>query len=96
LGADVSDLIFGDSSERTWNDGLTITNFRSGVIGFGVDGLSSDQLASITIYDTTGVDISSQLEMDPNGLLVIPEPTTVSLLVLSFGVLVAVRRSRYF
>jgi hypothetical protein len=92
LGEDVSTLIFGDSSSQTWNNGLVITNFRGGVIGFGTDGLTGDQLDSISVFDSLGTDVSDLLEMDSSGFLVIPEPATVGLFVLAAGVIGLYRR----
>jgi len=94
LGSDVTSLVFDDSSSYTWGSELVITNFRSGVIGFGTDatGLSSQQLALITAYDAGGTDVTSLLQLDSTGSLVIPEPATIGLLGFSAAVLLAYRR----
>lgn len=90
LGADVTDLIF--NIDTVWDTGvLVVTNFRSGVIG--LSGYNASNLTQVVAYDTLGTDVSSQLTLDENDYLVaIPEPGTVSLLLISSGAVLFIRR----
>ncbi|MGE4489811.1 MAG: hypothetical protein AB7E95_09740 [Kiritimatiellales bacterium] len=91
FGSAASDVIFDDSSSLIWTSGLVITNFNAEIasIRFGVDvnGLTEDQLAQITVNGMAGA------SLDPSGFLTIPEPATISLIVVSgFGIFM-VRRT---
>lgn len=70
LGADVDALAFNDCSGATWNSGVIISNFRSGVISFGVNsgGLSLSQVESITAYNSNGDPVSG-IGLDESGFL---------------------------
>lgn len=71
LGPETTELLFDDSSARDWSTGtLVISNFASGVIGFGVssNGLTAGQLAVISAYDTEGV-LVPDLAINASGYL---------------------------
>ncbi|MGE4489518.1 MAG: hypothetical protein AB7E95_08250 [Kiritimatiellales bacterium] len=87
-------IVFDDSSSLSWASGLSIINFEDGVdsLRFGTDanGLTAAQLAQITVDGQTGA------SLDSNGFLVIPEPTTISLFVISSAALFLIRHNRCF
>ncbi len=71
LGPETTELLFDDSSARDWIPGtLVISNFVSGVIGFGVssNGLTAGQLAVISAYDSEGV-LVPDLAINASGYL---------------------------
>ena len=88
-----SSITFADSSSEAWLNGLVVSNFEVGVdtLRFGTDasGLTSEQLAMITVDGKTGA------SLDPNGFLAIPEPATVGLFIISSITILIGRRMRY-
>lgn len=71
LGPETSELLFDDSHVKDWSGGfLVISNFASGVIGFGVssNGLTAGQLAVISAYDSAGA-LVPDLAIDASGYL---------------------------
>jgi hypothetical protein len=93
MGEGVASLVFDDSSAQDWAGGaLVISNFTSGVLGFGTDanGLMSAQIESITAYDAGGSAITG-LALDANGIM-IPEPATLGLIGIVGLAFLAARR----
>jgi hypothetical protein len=93
LAAGVAGIAFDDSSAQTWGAGaLVISNFNSGVISFGTDanGLTVDQLATITAYDSEGALVEG-LVLDGAGYM-IPEPATIGLISLASVGFIVLRR----
>ncbi|MGE4490032.1 MAG: hypothetical protein AB7E95_10865 [Kiritimatiellales bacterium] len=86
-------VTFADCSAETWLSTLVITNFEFGVdslrFGTDADGLTQAQKDLITVNGVSGIDL------DSTGYLV-PEPTTISLLVISSTVLFLIRHTRCF
>ncbi|MGE4490034.1 MAG: hypothetical protein AB7E95_10875 [Kiritimatiellales bacterium] len=85
-------VTFADCSSESWLGQLVITNFESGVdsLRFGTNStaLTSAQLTQITVDGQAGA------SLDSDGFLVIPEPTTLSLFVISSATLFWVRYNR--
>lgn len=89
LDAGVNSLFFADSSATSWTTGaISINGFREGVIKFGTtsDGLSGSQLDAIDggIYSLSG----------DGFLTAIPEPGTLTLLVISAAGFLFFRRRK--
>jgi len=91
-GFGTSQLTFADSSGVTWGSTLNIINYTDGSdsIQFGADntGLDAGQLSSITINGQSGITI------DGSGFLVIPEPSTLALVVVGLLALLGCGRRR--
>ena len=96
LGASVDTVGFSSAASdgSYWTGSVTITNFRSGVVYFGSDasGLTEAELAQITAFDVDGNQLGT-LALSDTGALV-PEPATLSLLLLSGGMIFGFRRLR--
>jgi autotransporter-associated beta strand protein len=76
-GLGTSQLSFADSSSVAWGSTLQITNYTAGdVISFAGAGLTSEQLADITIN-------GEQAVFDGDNLVAIPEPAAVALMIFS-------------